>query len=190
MRRSKQPSSRSLWQFIALLWILEMVDQSLLNRQLDGLGLQPGNWNHWEGILFMPFLHIDFYHLLNNSIGLAIFGTLLITRSWDDLYYASIGAILGCSLAVMLLGKPGSVHIGASGLVFGWWSFLIARAFYQRNFQSALIAVSMIVFFGGMIYGILPGEKSISWQGHLGGAIGGIIGSRLTKKKSRRWTIT
>jgi membrane associated rhomboid family serine protease len=90
----------------------------------------------------------------------------------------------------MLLGKPGSVHIGASGLVFGWWSFLIARAFYQRNFQSALIAVSMIVFFGGMIYGILPGEKSISWQGHLGGAIGGIIGSRLTKKKSRRWTIT
>lgn len=184
--RSQQPDTLSLWEFITLLWIIEIVDQVLFNGQLDGLGLQPGNWNHWAGILLMPLLHADFYHLLNNSIGLAIFGTLLITRSRNDLYYASIGAILGCSLAVMYLGEPGSVHIGASGLVFGWWSFLIARAFYQRNFQSILIAVFVIVFFGGMIYGILPGEKAVSWQGHLGGAIGGIIGARLMKDKFRR----
>ncbi len=183
--RSKQPNTLPLWEFIALLWIIEIVDQVLFNGQLDGFGLQPGNWNHWEGILFMPFLHADFYHLLNNSVGLAIFGTLLITRSWNDLYYASIGAILGCSLAVMFLGEPGSVHIGASGLVFGWWSFLIARAFYQRNFQSILIAIFVIVFFGGMIYSILPGEEAISWQGHFGGAIGGVIGAKLMKNKFR-----
>jgi len=84
----------------------------------------------------------------------------------------------------MFLGNPGSVHVGASGLVFGWWSCLIARAFYQRNFQSILIAVFVIIFFGGMIYGVLPGESTISWQGHLGGAIGGIAGASLLKEKA------
>ena len=183
---SREPSDRPLWQFIALLWILEIIDQTLLNQQLDSLGLQPGNWQYWQGILLMTFLHGGFYHLLNNTIGLAVFGALLITRSRNDLYYASIGAILGCGLAIMFLGQPGSVHIGASGLVFGWWSFLIARGFYQRNFRSVLIAVFVIVFFGGMIYGVIPGQEGISWQGHLGGAIGGITGARLMKKKFKR----
>ncbi len=183
---SKPPSSLPLWEFIAFLWILEAVDQLLFHGQLNGFGLRPGDWNHWEGILLMPFLHIDFYHLLNNTIGLAVFGTLLLTRSRSDLYSASIGAVIGCSLVVMLLGKPGSVHIGASGLVFGWWSFLIARAFYRRNFQSILIAVFVIIFFGGMIYGILPGQSGVSWQGHLGGAIGGMAGARCSRKKFKR----
>ncbi len=183
---SQRPSTRSLSEFIALLWIIEIVDQVFFNQRLNGLGLQPGNWSHWEGILLMPFLHVDFYHLLNNTIGLAVFGTLLLSRRREDLYYASIGAILGCSLAVMLLGQPGSVHIGASGLIFGWWSFLIARAFYQLNFQSLLIAVFVIVFFGGMIYGVLPEKGTVSWQGHLGGAVGGIIGAGFMKNKFRR----
>ena len=163
-----------------------MVDQTLLNQQLDGLGLQPGNWNYWEGILLMTFLHGDLYHLLSNTIGLAVFGILLLLRNQNNLYYASIGAILGCGLFIMLFGQPGSIHIGASGVVFGWWSFLIARGFYQRNFQSIIIAVFVIIFFGGMIYGILPGQPSVSWQGHLGGAIGGITGARFMKKKFRR----
>ena len=182
----RQSNTRPLWRFIGLLWILEIIDQVLLNRQLDSLGLQPGNWNYWQGILLMTFLHGNLYHLLNNTIGLIIFGSLLLSRNRTDLYYASIGAILGCGLAVMLLGEPGSVHIGASGLVFGWWSFLIARGFYQRNFRSILVALLMIFFFGGMVYGILPGQPGISWQGHLGGAIGGITGARLTANKLRR----
>jgi membrane associated rhomboid family serine protease len=183
---NRQPDSRPLWRFIAILWIIEIIDQVLFNQQLNSLGLQPGNWSYWQGILLMTFLHGDFYHLLSNTIGLAVFGTLLISKNRNDPYYASVGAILGCGLTVMLLGEPGSVHIGASGLVFGWWSFLIARAFYQRNFQSILIAVFVIVFFGGMIYGILPGQSGISWQGHLGGTIGGVTGARLVSKRFRR----
>ena len=181
----RQSNTRPLWRFISLLWILEIIDQVLLNRKLDSLGLQPGNWDYWQGILLMTFLHGDLYHLLNNTIGLIIFGSLLLSKNQADLYYASIGAILGCGLAVMFLGEPGSVHIGASGLVFGWWSFLIARGFYQRNFRSILVALLMIFFFGGMIYGILPGQPGISWQGHLGGAIGGIVGARFTTNKFR-----
>ena len=181
--RSKKDNNLPLWEFIAFLWILDIVDQVLFNGQLNGLGLRPGDWDHWEGFFFMTFLHADFYHLLNNTIGLVVFGTLLLARSRDDLYMASISAILGCGLAIMFLGEPGSVHIGASGLVFGWWSFLIARGFYQRNFHSILIAVFVIFFFGGMIYGVLPGQSAISWQGHLGGAIGGVLGARCLRKK-------
>ena len=182
----QQPSSRPLWRFIALLWIIEIFDQVLFNRQLDGLGLQPGNWDYWQGILLMTFLHGDLYHLLNNTIGLIIFGILLLAKNQNDLYYASIGAILGCGLAIMFLGEPGSVHIGASGVVFGWWSFLIAKGFYQRNLQSIFIAILVIFFFGGMIYGVLPGQPGVSWQGHLGGAIGGVAMSRLVTKKNKR----
>lgn len=186
MSYRKQPNSRPLWQFIGLLWIIELADQVLFNRQLDSFGLQPGNWQRWQGIFLMTFLHGDFYHLLNNSIGLAVFGTLLLSRSQSDIYYASVGAILGCGLAVMFLGEPGSLHIGASGLVFGWWSFLIAHGFYQRNFRSLLVAIFVIIFFGGMIYGVLPGQDGISWQGHLGGAMGGIVGARFKNDKVRR----
>lgn len=186
MKNDQQSRNRLLWQFIGLLWILEILDQILLNRRLDSLGLQPGNWQHWEGILLMTFLHGDLLHLFNNTIGLIIFGTLLVAGNRTDLYYATVGSILGCGLAVMLLGQPGSVHIGASGLVFGWWSFLIAKGFYQRNLRSILIAVLVMFFFGGMIYGILPGQSSISWQGHFGGAVGGITGARLAKKNLRK----
>ncbi len=182
----QKSNSRLLWQFIALLWILEIIDQVLLGRRLDSFGLQPGNWDHWQGILLMTFLHGDLHHLLNNTIGLAVFGTLLLAGNRNDIYYATIGAILGCGLAIMFLGQPGSLHIGASGLVFGWWSFLIARGFYQGNFRSILFALLMILFFGGMIYGILPGQPGISWQGHFGGAIGGVTVARFTTKKSRR----
>ena len=180
------PSSRPLWQFIGLLWAIELIDQTLLNRQLDGLGLQPGNWKYWQGILLMPFLHSDLYHLLNNTIGLVVFGLLLRSKKKSYLYPASIGAILGCGLTVLLLGTPGSIHIGASGLVFGWWSFLIAMGFYQRNFRSVLVALLVIIFFGGMIYGVLPGQTGISWQGHLGGAIGGVAAARFTFNKGRK----
>lgn len=183
--RDQQSSNRLLWQFIGILWILEIIDQFLLSRQLDSLGLQPGNWNYWEGILLMTFLHGNFNHLLNNTIGLAIFGVLLPTKKWTDLFFISICAILGCGLAVMLLGQPGSVHIGASGLVFGWWSYLIAQSIYQRNFKSMVIAILVIVLFGGMIYGVLPGQQGVSWQGHLGGAIGGIVGARLMRNRLR-----
>ena len=182
---NRQDNNNLLWRFISLLWILEIIDQVLLNQQLNSLGLQPGNWSHWEGIFLMTFLHGDIHHLLNNTIGLIIFGILLPTKKWIDLFYISISAILGCGLAVMLLGQPGSLHIGASGLVFGWWSFLIAQGVYQRNFKSILVATLVIFFFGGMIYGILPGQSGISWQGHLGGAIGGIAAARLMRKRLR-----
>lgn len=181
--RRRQSRTRFLWRFIGLLWIIEGIDLLLLGGALDQYGLWPGDWSRWEGILLMTFLHGNLYHLLSNTIGLAVFGTLLITKSWRDISYASVGAILGCGLAVMFLGQPGSVHIGASGLVFGWWSFLIARAFYQRDFKSIFVAVLVIFFFGGMIYGVLQGQSGISWQGHLGGAIGGIIGAWLMVKK-------
>lgn len=181
--RDPQSHSHLLWHFIALLWILELIDQVLLNRQLDSLGLQPGNWHHWEGIFLMTFLHGDLHHLLNNTIGLAVFGTLTPAGNRTGLLCVSISAILGCGLAIMLLGEPGSLHIGASGLVFGLWSFLIARGFYQRNFKSILVAALVIFFFGGMVYGVLPGQPGISWQGHLGGTIGGVIGAGLTRKK-------
>lgn len=177
----KLPAKKSRYQwllyFIVLLWVIEIIDFAIFRGGLNGYGAYPRTFDHWQGYLFMPFLHGDFNHLFNNTIGLAVFGALLLIRGWRDLVYATVGAFVGSSLAIWFLGPSGTTHIGASGIIFGWWSYLIARAFYEKDVKSILIATGVIFFFGTMIYGVLPGQAGISWQGHLGGAIGGVAGA-------------
>lgn len=171
--------------FVLFLWAVEIVDQLFLDQNLDLLGVRPWQWHHWEGIFLMPFLHGGFSHLLGNTVGLVIFGALILEEDFKSLLAASIWAMIGVGLFTMVFGKSGSIHIGASGLVFGWWSFLIARGFYARNFKNVLIATGVIFFFGSLVYGLHPNgqHQGISWEGHLGGAIGGLIAASRMRKR-------
>ncbi|WOO39803.1 rhomboid family intramembrane serine protease [Rubellicoccus peritrichatus] len=187
--KSLAKKSRYQWllYFIVLLWVVEIIDFAIFRGGLNHYGAQSRTFDNLQGYLFMPFLHGDFTHLFNNTIGLAVFGALLLIRGWRDLAYATAGAFIGSSLFIWLLAPSASVHIGASGIIFGWWSYLIARAFYEKNVKSILIATAVIFFFGTMIYGVLPGQAGISWQGHLGGAVGGVVGAwAMSEKRSTK----
>ncbi len=188
-RKRNQIYWQSLYQYlwiIAALWGVEIVDRLFFGNRLEGLGLQPGNWTHWEGIFLAPLLHGGWGHLLSNSIGLAILGAIILVRGWRVLLRVSIYAIIVGGLFVMFVAGNGSIHIGASGVVYGYWAYIIGLGFYERTGTSILWAIVIIIVYGGFVYGMFPSEANsitrISWQGHLGGALGGFFAAKQLRK--------
>ena len=187
MQQPQQTKKRSVyWQniyqfswVIAALWVVEVVDTLFFGSKLEYAGTRPGNWNHWEGIFLAPLLHDDVEHLSSNSLGLLIFGVLILIRGWKPLIAASLYPVVIGGLFVMLIGDRDSVHIGASGIVYGYWTYILTVSFYDRTLLSVAIAVVVILLYGGYIYGMIPSQYNeinrISWEGHLGGALGGFM---------------
>ncbi|MGJ8697573.1 MAG: rhomboid family intramembrane serine protease [Verrucomicrobiaceae bacterium] len=170
---------RSFVWVIAVLWVIELLDCLLLGSRLEMWGIHPREFSHLEGILFAPFLHAGFGHLVSNSIALLILGAALLTSGWRDLFVVSVVSGLVAGVIVWVIGASDSVHIGASSVVFGYVGFLIASGYYQKTPKSIVLAVLVVVFFWGALMTMLPTEAvrsaNLSWEGHLGGAIGGFL---------------
>jgi membrane associated rhomboid family serine protease len=166
---------------VALLFLIEFAD--LLLRQhhaltLDGLGIVPRTGPGLLGIAFSPLLHADFTHLVANAIPLLVLLTLLF---WDRHYHpwATISTVWFVSgLGTWLIGRPNSLHIGASSIVFGLVAYLILAGILMRRWRSALIAIFVFFAFGGIFYGVLPQSGPISWEGHLCGSLAGLFAAR------------
>lgn len=178
----KQQYLSCLYQFtwfIAALYAVEVVDVLVPSIGLDHYGVRPGDWSHWEGIFMAPLLHSGWAYVIGNSIALLIFGSLILIKGWQLLVEVTLYSIIVGGVVVMVMGSPNSVHIGASGVVYGYWLYIIAAGFYERSGNSILMAIGVIAVYGGYVYGMIPSEynsvNSISWQGHLGGAIGGFL---------------
>lgn len=165
--------------FIGLLWAVELADLLLFHRSLDRFGIRPRDPGGLWGILFAPFLHGGFGHLLANSVPLFGLGWLVMLRSTLTFFLVSLVAILLGGLGVWLFAPPHTIHIGASGLVFGYLGYLLARGFFERRFSSVLLSIVVGLFYGGALWGLLPGQRGISWQGHLFGFLAGVLAARL-----------
>lgn len=178
---------RDLGSFVLLLWVIEIADRVFFGSGLENYGIHPRKLSHLEGILFSPFLHTTWGHLLGNSVSLLILGATILASGWRDLVRVSVISALAAGLLVWLIGAAGTNHIGASSLVFGYLGFLLASGFYQRTPLTILITVLVLFFYGGALSGILPTESAraanISWQGHLGGALGGFLLARRNRWK-------
>ena len=187
--------------FMAALWGVTAVNAFFLGYSLNEYGLSPlglppltpsHEWlSNWEpsasyllesarGILLSPLLHGSFSHLLSNTLTLLGLGILVALRGAKTLAGVSLFVIIVGGLLVWLLGRP-SVHIGASGLAFGLFGYLVAQGWYERSFPSILIAVVVVILYGGMILGILPQGDFVSWEGHLFGLLAGILAARTTR---------
>jgi membrane associated rhomboid family serine protease len=130
------------------------------------------------GIVFAPFLHGSFAHLLANSIPFAMMGWFVMLRDSRHFVSVTAAAMLGSGLVAWLLGAPGSVHVGASGVIFGYLGFLMLSGWYARSVASILLSILVSVMWGGLVFGVLPGQMGISWQAHLGGFIAGALAAR------------
>ena len=119
-------------------------------------------------------MHDGFWHLLSNTGPLVVLGGLVGVRGAGVLLAVSVFIAVFAGAGVWLVARDG-VHIGASGLVFGYFGYLVARGFVERSLMSLLIAVAVAVFYGGLIFGLLPLDRFISWEGHLFGLIGGVL---------------
>ena len=170
---------------IAIMWILEIIDLFFLRGRLNAYGIRPHTIIGLRGILFAPFLHGGLGHLIANTIPFLTLGWLIMLRETSDFFIVTAITTLVSGLGVWLFGNPYSVHIGASGVVFGYLGFLLLRGYFERSFIA--IALSLIVgfFYGGVIWGILPTQRGISWEGHLFGFIGGILAARLLSRRKK-----
>ena len=144
-------------------------------------GVIPRTLTGLRGILFAPFLHANMQHLIANTIPFLAMGWLVMLRDARHFRPVTLFAMLGSGLMAWLLGAPGSVHIGASGVVFGYFGFLLLGGWYARSFMSISLSILVAVMWGGLVLGIAPGQVGISWQSHLGGFIAGVLAARRYK---------
>jgi len=165
--------------FVVLIWFLELLDLLLFQGALDELGVQPRSAVGLRGVLLMPFLHRGFGHLLANTVPFVVLGWLVMVRRLADFFLVTAVALLASGLGVWLFGGSQSVHIGASGLVFGYFGYLILRAYFERSLASILVAAVVILLYGGLIWGVIPLRAGVSWQGHLFGFVGGALAAWL-----------
>jgi membrane associated rhomboid family serine protease len=167
-----------LASIVAIMWGVEILDQAL-NGALDNYGIIPRNDIGLRGIFFAPFLHGNFYHLAANTLPFVTLGWLIMLKEISDFFAVSIITAIVSGLGVWVTAAPNSIHIGASGVIFGYLGFLLFRGYFERSATSIFLALFVCFFYGSMIWGVVPTEKEISWQGHLFGFIGGAIAARL-----------
>ncbi|GMU56710.1 MAG: rhomboid family intramembrane serine protease [Candidatus Xenobia bacterium] len=169
--------------FLLLCWILETVDSFVLQQWLNHFGIVPRTKDGLWGILWMPFLHGGFPHLVANTVPFALFGWLIFTRGWKQFLGVTVIASVVGGLGVWLFGAPNSVHIGASLLIYGYLGFLMAAGFFERKPLSIIISLVVGYFFWRALAGVLPGQVGISWEGHLFGFLGGVTAAKLLASK-------
>lgn len=154
----------------------------LLDYRLVAYGICPRDLLRLWTIATAPFIHTSLTHLLNNLLGLTIFSLLCLVNSRKRYLLNSTFIILLSGLLVWLFGRP-SPHVGASGLVFGLWSLCIASAWFERRLVNLLIALFVILFYGGLIYGVLPLDARVSFESHLFGALAGFCCAYLNSRR-------
>jgi membrane associated rhomboid family serine protease len=163
---------------LLLLWLLESVDL-LLGGALDGWGIRPRTWAGLGHILTAPWVHVGFGHLLANTVPLLILGFLVLLRGLPDFVTAALVATLTSGLGIWLFGGARTLHLGASGVIFGLLGYLLARAYFERSWLALLFAAVAAFLYGGMLWGVLPGTPGVSWLGHLFGLLGGVLAAWL-----------
>jgi membrane associated rhomboid family serine protease len=171
--------AKILGSLVAVFWIITFINEIFLRGRLNSLGILPHNPIGLRGILFAPFLHGGFYHVAANTVPFIVLGWLVMLRNISDFYFVSIIAALVGGLGTWLIGDPRSVHIGASGVIFGYFGYLLFRGYFERSFVAISISLVIAVTYGSLIWGVLPTRSYISWEGHLFGFIGGIIAAKL-----------
>jgi membrane associated rhomboid family serine protease len=169
---------------VLLMWVVEFFDLIVFRGKLDYFGIIPGSVIGLRGILFAPFLHGNFVHLAANTIPFITLGWLIMLRETSDFFIVSAISMVVSGLGVWLFAPPNSIHIGASGVVFGYLGYLLFRGYFQRSLGSILLSLFVGSLYGSMIWGVFPNQIGISWQGHLFGFIGGAIAARFLTQKN------
>lgn len=174
---------------VVVMWVIELID-TIVDHRLDRFGIRPRTVEGLRGVPVAPLLHAGFGHLAANTVPFVVLGVITAFSGAFRLAAVTTVVVVVSGAVVWVLGSSNEVHIGASGVVFGYLGYLGARAVFERRLVFILVAVAVGILFGGLIRGVVPGPQGISWQGHLGGLLGGILAARLlhARRAGRRTT--
>ena len=163
---------------LAAMWVLEVVDVAL-DPRLDQYGIEPRDPDGLVGVVAAPFLHADFGHLIANTIPFIALG-IIIGLQGVARVLAVTGIVLVVSgLGTWLIAPDNSIHIGASGIVFGYATYLLARGIFNRDLIEIGIGLGVAAIWGTALLGGLIPQDGVSWQGHFFGAVGGVLAARV-----------
>ncbi len=171
---------------LLLLWLLEIVDWLWVGVYLDQYGIQPRTLTGLRNLLFAPWLHVGFRHLIANSIPFLILGWLVSLFGWREFWRVTLSTIVISGLAIWLLGASNSLHLGLSGLLFGYLGYLLVRGLLDGRGGSLVIALLVFLLYGSMVWSLLSWQPGVSWLGHTFGFIGGIGAARRSALRPER----
>ncbi len=168
--------------FIGLMWIVRGIDSFLpqgMGMSAAGVGIVPRTLGGLYNIPITPFIHADFDHLLSNTIPLLVLGALVLARGVIEFVFVIFVTTFVSGFGTWLFGEGHAQHIGASGIVFGLFGYLVFRTAFDRKISSAVITLAVAIAYGSaMTYSLIP-EEHVSWSGHFFGFIGGFAAARL-----------
>jgi membrane associated rhomboid family serine protease len=160
---------------IAVMWLAETIDVIAAGHPLDDYGIHPRDAGGLAEIISAPFLHVGFGHLISNSVPFLAMGAAIALGGLARVALVTIIVGVVSGLGVWLIAPSNEVHLGASGIVFGYASYLVVRGILSRRLTEIAVGVVVVAVWGiGLLQGLLPQEQ-ISWQAHLFGAIGGVV---------------
>ncbi len=168
-----------------IMWVSEVVD-TVANHRLDGYGIEPRDVDGLTGIIAAPFLHAGFGHLAANTVPFLAMGFVIAFRG--AMRVAAVTAIVALvsGVGTWLVAPANTVHIGASGVVFGYATYLLSRGFFDRDLPALAVGLVVGALWGTALLGGLLPQQGISWQGHLFGAIGGVLAARVLARRTRK----
>ena len=176
---------RALLALVAIMWAVEVVNL-VDSYRLDANGIVPRSVSHLDGIVFAPFLHASLAHITGNTIPFVILGFAIALSGAKRLLYVAAIAALVSGLGVWLISPSGSDTVGASGVIFGFATYLIARGVFDRRLAEVALGVVVALVFGGALLGDLIPHAGISWQAHLFGGIGGVLAAAILADPARK----
>ena len=163
---------------VAAMWALEAVD-AIAGQRLDRYGIEPRDGDGLVGVAAAPFLHDGFGHLAANTVPFAAMGLVIALRGALRLAAVTAVVMLVGGLGTWLVAPAGTLHVGASGVVFGFATYLLTRGVFNSSLVELAIGAVVGLVWGGVLLGGLVPQEGISWQGHLFGAIGGVVAARV-----------
>jgi membrane associated rhomboid family serine protease len=170
----------ALVAFVALLWAVHLVNWVIGYGFNPAFGLIPRHLSGLDGVIAMPLLHGSFVHLMANTPPLLVMGALLVATTTRALLAVN-AVVIGLGGGLVWLFGSSAIHIGASGLVFAWFGFLVARGLVDRSPITLGAALLVGVLYGSLLWGVLPGQPGVSWEAHLFGAIAGAAAAFLVR---------
>lgn len=166
------------------MWISEVIDLAV--GRLDELGIEPRSVDGLSGVVLAPFLHAGFGHLMANTVPFLVMGGLIALSGLRRVLAVTVIVALVSGLGTWLVAPPSSLHVGASGVVFGYAAYLVARGLFDRRLVYLATGFLVALVYGTtLLLGLLPRE-GISWQGHLFGAFGGLVAARVLARRPVR----
>ncbi|MEO1293133.1 MAG: rhomboid family intramembrane serine protease [Pseudomonadota bacterium] len=173
-----------LWLVVAM-WAAHVLNISLEGELTRTLGLVPRTLGGLDGIVAMPFLHGNWEHLSANTGPLLVLGSLIVLLARDRFVAVTIGCVVLCGVLTWLFARQNN-HIGASGLVFAWFAFLVAWGVIERSWRALLGAAVALVLYGAPTWlGIVGTDERVSWDGHLAGLVaGGLVAWRVPHRRA------